>query len=179
MDIAGAEFEDDTFDGRSFHQQLNGNRKPHRKFVFGVHNNIPEGPAYPIRSINNGEYHYIRNLMPNEIYIEKHLMGLAGNATLNNPYWATWLREAWNNPHTYRLVKRYMHRPAEELYRIADDPFEMTNLADSSAHAEVKRTLSSALDAWLISQGDPGHKQDTHEAIQAARRGEHLYGPTN
>ncbi len=173
----GTDVDEAAFDGRSFLDQLTGSRQPHREYVFGVHNNIPEGPAYPIRSICDGEYHYIRNLLPDEIYIEKHLMGMAGNATLNNPYWATWVRDAWNNPHTYRLVKRYMHRPAEELYRIGDDPFEMTNLAGSPAHAQTKRRLATALDAWLRSQGDPGAKQDTHEAIQAARRGEHRYGP--
>ena len=33
----------------------------------------------------------LRNLTPDEIYIEKHLMGISGDGSLNNPYWATWI----------------------------------------------------------------------------------------
>ena len=86
------------------------------------------------------------------------------------------VREAWANRHTYDLVKRYMTRPAEELYHTAEDPYEMTNLADDPAAAEIKARLSAELDSWMQQQGDPGAPQDTSEAIQAARRGKHLYG---
>ena len=37
-----------------------------------MHNNLPEGPRYPIRSITDGRFRYIRNLLPQELYIEKH-----------------------------------------------------------------------------------------------------------
>ena len=38
-------------------------------YAYGVHNNIPEGPAYPIRTVTNGEFRYIRNLSPcDDIY---------------------------------------------------------------------------------------------------------------
>jgi len=166
-------------DGTSFLPVLLGEKTEHRKYAYGVHNNIPEGPAYPIRTITNGTYRYIRNLTPDEIYIEKHLMGMSGDGSLNNPYWATWVREAWANPHTYKLVKRYVHRPPEQLYHSAQDAYELTNLADDSSHAEIKARLSAELDRWLAAQGDPGAAQDTQEAIQAARQGKHLYGPLN
>ena len=67
-----------------------------------MHNNLPEGPAYPIRTVTDGTYRYIRNLKSKEMYIEKHLMG---PGRLGNPYWATWVNTAWNNPRTYNLVK--------------------------------------------------------------------------
>ena len=165
------------YDGTSFVNVLIDDKPTHRQYAYGVHNNIPEGPAYPIRTVTNGKYRYLRNLLPDEIYIEKHLMGMSGNATLNNPYWATWVREAWANPKTYNLVKRYMHRPAEQLYLTAEDPYEMKNLANDPEYAGVKAKLSAELDRWLKSQGDPGAAQDTNEAIQAARQGNHLYFP--
>ena len=165
-----------AFDGTSFLPVLLGGKSTHRKYVYGMHNNIPEGPAYPIRTISDGRHRYIRNLRPDEIYIEKHLMGWSGQGQLNNPYWATWIRDAWNNPHTYEMVKRYMHRPAEQLYNTASDPYEMTNLADDPAFSAVKAQLKAELDRWMRAQGDPGASQDTHEAIQAARRGTHMYG---
>ncbi|NQU23894.1 MAG: heparan N-sulfatase, partial [Candidatus Nealsonbacteria bacterium] len=134
-------------------------------------------PAYPIRTVFDGKYRYIRNLTPGEIYIEKHLMGVQGNGALNNPYWGTWVGQAWNNPHTYQLVKRYTRRPAEQLYHTADDPYELSNLAADAQHAQLKAQLQAELDRWMKAQGDPGIAQDTHEAIQAARQGKHLYYP--
>jgi len=141
-----------------------------------MHNNIPEGPAYPIRTVSDGAYRYIRNLTPDEIYIEKHLMGVEGDGRLNNPYWATWLWDALTHPRTYRLVKRYMRRPAEELYHTAEDPYELVNLAGDPEHAAIQARLAAELDRWLSEQGDPGARQDTNEALDAARKGRHLYG---
>ncbi|MGY8769638.1 MAG: sulfatase family protein [Pirellulales bacterium] len=177
LELAGGRAINQQYDGTSFSLVLLDDKPTHRNYAYGLHNNIPEGPAYPIRTVTNGKYRYLRNLLPDEIYIEKHLMGMSGNATLNNPYWSTWVREAWANPATYNLVKRYMHRPAEQLYLTAEDPYEMKNLANDPAHAAVKSKLSAELDRWLKSQNDPGAAQDTNEAIQAARQGKHLYFP--
>lgn len=106
LDAAGGDVSRHDYDGTSFLSVLLGKKSNHRKFVYGMHNIIPEGPAYPIRTISDGRYRYIRNLRPDEIYIEKHLMGWSGKGELNNPYWATRVRDAWANRHTYNLVKR-------------------------------------------------------------------------
>lgn len=174
---AGGKTDDWSFDGSSFLPVLEGESPSHRKYAYGIHNNLPEGPAYPIRTVTDGRYRYIRNLLPDELYIEKHLMGQRGNGSLNNPYWATWIFETFNRPKTYDLVKRYMRRPAEQLYLTATDPYELKNLADNPEYAKVKRRLSAELDRWMQSQGDPGIAQDTSKALEAARRDRHLYGP--
>ena len=170
LDVAGGPKRRHSFDGTSFLPVLLGKESTHRQFVYGMHNNIPEGPAYPIRTVSDGEYRYIRNLSPDEIYIEKHLMGRQGDGALNNPYWATWVGDSWDAPRTYNLVKRYVRRPAEELYHTAEDPFEMTNLANDPASADIKDRLSIELDRWMDAQGDPGAPLDTREAFEAARR---------
>jgi uncharacterized sulfatase len=72
-----------------------------------------------------------------------------------------------------------MSRPAEQLYHTAEDPYEMKNLADNPAMSAIKKRLSAELDRWMHSQGDPGAPQDTPEALEAARRGEHMYGPSS
>lgn len=177
IEAAGGKPGDHDYDGTSFLQVLKGITDTHRKYAYGTHNNIPEGPAYPIRTVTDGQYRYIRNLTPDEIYIEKHLMGWAGKGELNNPYWATWVRDAWNNEKTYKLVKRYMHRPPEELYHTETDPYELNNLANYPSMATIKSNLSKELNRWLKSQNDPGTPQDTQKAIQAARQDRHLYGP--
>jgi N-sulfoglucosamine sulfohydrolase len=165
------------FDGSSFLPVLNGQATSHRNYAYGIHNNLPEGPAYPIRTVTNGKYRYIRNLLPDELYIEKHLMGQHGRGDLNNPYWATWIFTAHDKPATYNLVKRYMSRPAEQLYLTAEDPYEMNNLAADHRYAKIKAELSAELDEWMASQGDPGAPEDTLKALAAARRGNHLYVP--
>ena len=177
VELAGGKPGAYPYDGSSFRDALFGKKQTHRQFVYGVHNNIPEGPPYPVRSVNDGEYHYIRNLLPDEIYIEKHLMGVRGNGALNNPYWGTWVWDSWNTPRSYRLVKRFMHRPAEQLYRVADDPYEMNNLAGDKTQAKRLAKLRVELDRWMKSQGDPRSPMDTQKPNQASRQGKHIYTP--
>jgi len=176
VEAAGGDPEALEVDGRSFLPVLLGERSSHRDFVYGLHNNVPEGPPYPIRTVSDGRYRYIRNLSHEEIYIEKHLMGLMGGSAIHNAYWPTWVRHTWNDPNTYALVKRYMRRPPEELYDTSRDPYELENLADDPAQAERKARLAAELDRWMTAQEDPGVPVDTVEALEAARRGAHLHG---
>ena len=176
LDLAGGTAAPE-FDGHSFAAVLRGEAAQHRDYAYAAHNNIPEGPAYPIRSVTDGEWRYIRNLTPAELYIEKHLMGLLGGSAAHNPYWSSWMATALDSSATYSLVKRYMQRPAEELYHTAADPAEMNNLANNPEQATRKAKLSAELDRWLAAQGDPGIAQDSHEAHRAGQKGKHLYFP--
>lgn len=177
VELAGGSTAGKRFDGSSFLPVLKGEKTKHRDYVFGLHNNIPEGPAYPIRTISDGAYRYIRNLKPQSIYVEKHLMGVSGNGALNNPYWQTWIFNMWDNKRTHFLTTRYMQRPAQQLYHTAADPYELKNLAKDPAQQQRLNRMSAELDNWLREQGDPGLPQDTHEAHQAAKKLNHLFGP--
>ncbi|MCD0459777.1 sulfatase [Roseiconus lacunae] len=179
MEMAELPYERDAFDGQSFAGVLKGQLNEHRDYVYGVHNNVPEGPSYPVRSISDGKYHYIRNLTNENLYIEKHLMGIKGDGKLNNKYWQTWVYNSFDNPNAYRLIQRYMRRPAEELYDLEADPYEMNNLAGQAGLAEVRSSLSAELERWMKGQGDPGAEQDTVESLQAARQDRHRFGPAN
>ncbi|MCA9079070.1 MAG: sulfatase-like hydrolase/transferase [Planctomycetaceae bacterium] len=174
IELAGGDPTTHPFDGRSFADVLRGAATAHRDYAFGMHNNVPEGPPYPIRAITNGQWRYIENLTPGELYIERHVMG---GGRLNNPYWFTWMGTSADNPHTYMLVKRYLSRPAEQLYHTANDPYELNNLADDPAAQEIKARLRDELHQWRAAQGDPGPPEDTWETLKAARQGEHLYFP--
>lgn len=154
------------FDGSSFLPVLLGKKNTHRQYAYAMHNNVPEGPPYPIRSVRDREFRYIRNLSPERIYIERHIMGVEEH----NPYWARWMFMSGENDRAYELIHRYMRRPAEQLYHTSEEPYEMTNLADDPAYAEVKARLSAELDRWMESQEDPGAALDTKEALKAVRR---------
>lgn len=175
VELAGGDPGVYPFDGESFVTSLFDPEKPFRKYAYGLHNNIPEGPAYPIRTVSNGEFRYIRNLLPDAIFIEKHLMGLRGSGSLNNPYWGTWMFQSGQTEEAEWLVKRYMKRPAEQLYRTSEDAYELVNLAGDPRHAAVKAKLSRELDRWLHDQRDPGIPVDTREAHEAGKKGMHLY----
>lgn len=179
VELAGGDPADSSlaFDGTSFADVLLGKRETHRLFTYGIHNNLPEGPPYPSRTVSDGRWRYIRNLTPDEIYIQKYLMGTQGSGELNNPYWGTWVFSSASQLRSYQLVKRYVLRPAEELYETALDPYEMTNLVADPKWEGTRARLSAELDRWMTAQGDPGASLDTLEALQAAKRGEPMQSP--
>jgi len=171
ISVAGGQPEPQAFDGASFAAVLRGENDRHRDFAYGMHNNHPEGPPYPIRTVTDGEWRYIRNLTPDRLYIERHLMGRSDH----NPYWGTWMFTAADNPATLRLVERFMKRPPEELYHTAEDRYELHNLAAEPGHAETKARLAAALDRHMADQRDPGAPLDTPEAFDAAISGKPLF----
>ena len=173
IDLAGGK--SGKLNGSSFAGVLKCETDIHRKYVYGMHNNFPEGPPYPTRTISDGDFRLILNLTPNEMFIEKHLMGLKGNAVLNNPYWATWVRDSWNKPRIYNLVKRYQSRPPVSFYNTAKDPYEMNDLALVPKFQNKIKEMRKELEAWMKREGDPGVLLDSPEAHQAAKSGKHLF----
>jgi hypothetical protein len=96
---------------------------------------------------------------------------------ISHDYWDSWVGDdPLQKPESYRLVKRYMRRPPEELYLAEDDIFELKNLIDDQDYQDIKQKLSQALDDWMESQHDPGDQVDTPEALKSARIGKHLHG---
>ena len=166
MDAADVPFAKGQFDGMSFLKVLQGKSDKHRKYVYAMHNNIPEGPSYPIRSVRTDKYSYIRNLSPERIYIEKHLFSVDEH----NPYWDTWIYNADRNEKAYDLLERYIRRPAAELYDLDKDPSEFNNLAENPDYASVKAELSKELDRWMKDQGDIGADMDTKKSLQENRQ---------
>ncbi|MFW6163322.1 MAG: sulfatase [Planctomycetota bacterium] len=175
LEAAGGEPQAGDFDGSSFLPVLLGEADHHREFAYFMHNNIPEGPPYPIRAVTDGTCHYIRNLTPEALYIEKHLMGQAKW----HDYWPSWVVGTTFSERTRRLVERYMRRPAEQLYKVPDDPYEMTDLADDPEHVDAKGRLGAELDRWMKDQGDPGAALDTQKEWRASKRGRHFQRRTD
>jgi len=170
IEAAGGDVETASFDGSSFLEVLTGKRNTHRKYAYFMHNNIPEGPPYPIRSVTDGTFHYIRNLKSENLYIEKHV---AARMPLN-PYWDSWMWDAWENEHTLAMLQRYMIRPPEQLYRIDEDPNELNDVASDPAYREVLERFSAQLDSWMEEQGDPGADIDSKKVWESAGKGNHF-----
>lgn len=137
-------------DGKSFYKVLVGKTDSHRKYAFHVHNNIPEGPAYPIRSISDGKYRLIWNLTPKKEYIEKHIR--------NSQWFKTWEKDRSKEAGT--ILSRYKFRPEFELYDIENDSIEFKNLINEPKHAAEVSNLKKQLVIWMKSQGDLGIEMD-------------------
>ncbi len=141
-------------DGRTFLGVLRGKTKRHNSVTYGVHtqmNAIGSPPTgYAVRSIRAGKWKYIMNL--------NHKVTFKNALTQNDKenYWASWVRTAKTDPKAARLVKRYLNRPAEELYDLSKDPYELNNLAGREKQAKVKARLKQQLKDWMTSQGDLG-----------------------
>jgi len=141
-------------DGRSFLGVLQGKTKRHNSVTYGVHtqmNAIGSPPTgYAVRSIRAGKWKYIMNL--------NHKVTFKNSLTQNDKenYWASWVRTAKTDPKAARLVKRYLNRPAEELYDLSKDTHELNNLAGREKQAKVKARLKQQLQDWMTSQGDFG-----------------------
>lgn len=164
IDIAGGDMPAGELDGASFLAVLKDETEKHRDYAYFMHNNIPEGPPYPIRAITDGTYQYIRNMRSENIYIEKHVMGQMSW----HQYWPSWVFESTENEHTNYVVNRYMVRPEEELYDSRRDPDNMDNLIGREEFSAVQDKLSRALDKWLEDLNDPGVEMDTWEYYNAS-----------
>jgi len=164
IEAAGGTVNSQQFDGSSFLSVLLDKSDTHRKYVYGMHNNVPEGSPYPIRSVRDERYRYIRNLLPDNLHIQKYVMGI--NGTKHTHYWNTWVEAACQHERANKLVTRYMKRPAEELYDSQQDPYDLNNLAADEKYADIKKRLSAELDRWMKEQNDPGAALDTQQRVK-------------
>ncbi len=137
-------------DGISFLKLLKGQTDKHRKYAYHVHNNVPEGPAYPIRAISDGKYRLIWNLTPEAEYIEKHIE--------RADWFISWKKQ--KSKHAEFVMNRYKHRPEFELYDVENDPIEFNNLMGSVGHEKTFKRLHKELQKWMKSQGDLGVEMD-------------------
>lgn len=166
LEAAGAEILLGQFDGLSFYRHLRGQDQPLREFIYGVHNNVPEGNPYPIRSIRNDEYHYLMNLTPEASYHEKHVMLMDSRLT----WWPELKKaEAKGDLEAIALLKKFHRRPAEELYKVDEDIYETNNLASNPEYEEIKKALRTELKRWMEVQGDLGAAMDD-VAVHAANK---------
>ena len=151
-------------DGRSLLPVLLGKASEHKQHVFGLHTTrgINQGSDYfGIRSVRGRRYKYILNLTP-EITFQ--------NACTHSKIFRSWMAAAPNDADAADKVRRYQHRPAEELFDLQQDPYEWKNLAADPQHAQIKADLRRQLAIWMADQGDLGQQTEL-EARQHQRRG--------
>ncbi len=145
-----------TMDGKSFVNVLRGESKEHKRYTFGLHTTrgiINGSDFFGIRSCGTKTHRYIRNLHPETTFTNAVTRKGGDRAD----FWSSWVARAEaGDRHAIEMVKKYQHRPAEELYDVAADPHCMNNLIDDPKQEETVAELRRELDAWMKSQGDTG-----------------------
>ncbi len=144
-------------DGRSFLPVLLGQKDKHHDIVFGAHTTrgIISGRAYPIRSLRTRTHKYIRNLNPEAMF---QCVTTHGHdyKEIDHSMWGSWKQKAKNDAFAAKRVKVFQYRPAEELYDIIKDPYELNNLTDDQMNKKLLVSLRKKLDAWMKQQDDHG-----------------------
>jgi arylsulfatase A-like enzyme len=143
--------------GRSILPVLRGEKAAHWERVFFTHSGDGDMNRYPIRAVRTKDWKYIRNLDPDgkhHTHIDKAAKGDGRD------YWDSWAEKAKSDPAAAAIVRRYHTRPAEELYDLITDPWELKNLATEPAHADTRKALRTELDKWMAAQGDEGLKTE-------------------
>jgi len=151
IELAGGRVPD-GLDGRSFAGLLRGTTTTHRDQVFNTQSGDGNFNVYPSRSLRTRNWKYIRNLHP-EFQHQTHI-SVSVNPANGLLYWQSWLEAAKTDPAAAAKVKRYTQRPAEELYDLAVDPYEMNNLAADPKQADRLASMREELKAWMREQGD-------------------------
>jgi uncharacterized sulfatase len=109
-----------------------------------------------IRSVRTSEYKYIRNLLPERSMLQP-------NRYKDRSYPIRSLLRT-----TGEMAWANQLRPSEELYVLKDDPHELTNVAANPAYESVRAELAHALDAWMLSCGDPGAAPEDEASLARA-----------
>lgn len=155
VSIAGGE-DIPGLDGKSFLDVVTGESQMHRDFAYGIHNNIPEGPSYPIRSIRDTDFKLIMNLTPEKEY---HIKYMTDTTKKKLPF-TSWVHKAKTDDHAAFLTRRIISKPRIEFYDLKNDPYELDNLADKAEYQAKINDMQAKLEAWMKKQDDTGAGMD-------------------
>jgi N-sulfoglucosamine sulfohydrolase len=155
------------FDGKSFLSVLLDNGQDFRKYVYGIHTTmgiLNNRDFYPVRSIGDGRYKYIKNLNSEVEFsnISKPLDTVLYPDPKESYWWInTALMESWfqlGDLHSdaERRAEFYYRRPSIEFYDLDKDPHELKNIASDPDYKEKIGELDHQLKIWMAQQGDKG-----------------------
>ena len=164
IDVAGGRAPE-GLDGRSFLSLLLAKADTFRERIFAAHTGDGTMNVFPQRGVRTRRYKYVLNLRPENTWTT-HFTKVPGIPFSHKDVWDTWVAKARTDPEAARLVDLIEHHPAEELYDVQADPYELNNLA---ARGEMKQTLERLrgyVKQWMKSQGDEGLKTEARHAAR-------------
>ncbi|WP_221409112.1 sulfatase family protein [Reichenbachiella versicolor] len=155
LDMAKAEFDEESFHGVSFANAI-VEEDASRQEVYASHTFHEITMYYPMRSIRSGDYKLIFNTAYQLEY------------PFASDLWAssTWQAIYRNGIETYgkRKVHDYLQRSEFELYDLANDPDEITNLALVPEKEELLENMKQKLKEYQLRTRDPWIIMWDHDA---------------
>ena len=103
------------------------------------------------RGVCDGEYRYILNFSPHRPWGQHYAYPFRVLPSMRS-----WHEEFLAGRCNDVQASYWRPKPAEELYRLADDPHEINNLADDPAHTERLNQLRAILKGEMLATRDTG-----------------------
>lgn len=137
----------DYVDGQVF---LGKEKAPQRQYIHAAADRF-DSEYDMIRAVSDGRFKYLKNFFPDKPYylplryreqmpIMQELLRLRDAGQLNDVQ-MQWFRTS---------------KPGEELFDVAEDPYELNNLAQDPAYAEKLQELRGELERWMDEIDDRG-----------------------
>lgn len=153
----------DAFSGTSLFPLIRGEAaaKNARQEVFlerERHANVRKGNlSYPVRGLRTDEYLYLRNFEPDRWPAgdptTHKSVGQYGDVDNSiTKYLIMDMEGQEQAPDYFRLT--FGKRPAEELYHLPEDPYQLRNLAQDPGHQAALEDMRSRLEVWMRQTSD-------------------------
>ena len=131
-------------------QPFLGSQAVPREYVFATRDRYDESYDM-VRAVQDKRYKYIRNFYPEKPYLL--WIPYRNRHPVMQEMWRLHAEGKLEGPQ--EIMFRYP-RPAEELYDLEADSYELNNLAGESAHRSTLDRMRNALDNWRDEFGDMG-----------------------
>lgn len=131
-----------------------------REFIFGARDRIDDTPDR-VRTVRDARCKLILNYEPQRPYLQRMAYAEVTNPTYNR------MRQLFAEGKLNADQAKFMaaSRPAEELYDLENDPWELHNLAGDSVHRATLDRLRAQLDAWIAETRDQGTASEDPESV--------------
>lgn len=132
-----------------------------REFVFGARDRIDDTQDR-VRTVRDARFKLLRNFEPQRPYLQR-----MGYAEVTNPSYNR-MRQLFSEGKLNADQAKFMapNRPAEELYDLQEDPFELRNLIDDPKQQATRDRLRKRLDEWIADTHDQGAIPEDPAAVE-------------
>ncbi|TWU24266.1 Arylsulfatase [Novipirellula galeiformis] len=138
----------DSYHGKSWLHLLANPSEPHHETIFASHTFHEIQMYYPMRVVRDKHYKLIWNIAHPLPY------PFASDLWAASSWQAQW-KQGPDAVYGNKTVDGYIHRPEFELYDIAADPNEMSNLAESEGHQDILDRYKAKLKSMQKELQDP------------------------
>jgi uncharacterized sulfatase len=152
----------ENIQGRAF---LGGGLTSERKYIHAARDRMDERMD-TVRAVRDNRYKYIRNFIPHRPAYS--FLDYAERGAIQQEIRRVETEGGLPNA----MIRLMQPKAAEELYDLAVDPYELSNLATQPAHQEVLESMRAENREWMMRTGDLGLMPETDMIAECASDGD-------